>query len=118
MRAYKEKDKILARMIIDRDDYEKMTPHKLFAKIQQHESEDAPTKARESHALVANEQESSKKSSMGKDHKSKKIVESFSDDESSSEEDTSMFIERELGLHLVPKMILVVELPNTNNWTN
>jgi hypothetical protein len=26
--------------------------------------------------------------------------------------------ERELGLHLFPKMILVVELPNTNNWTN
>jgi hypothetical protein len=92
MRAYKEKDKSLARMIRDRDDYEKMTPHKLFAKIQQHESEDAPTKTRESHALVANEQESSKKSLMGKDHKSKKIVESFSDDESSSEEDTSMFI--------------------------
>jgi hypothetical protein len=27
-------------------------------------------------------------------------------------------VERELGLHLFPKMILVVELPNTNNWTN
>jgi hypothetical protein len=27
-------------------------------------------------------------------------------------------IERELGLHLVPKLILVVELPNTNKWTN
>jgi hypothetical protein len=27
-------------------------------------------------------------------------------------------LERELGLHLVPKIILVVELPNTNNWTN
>jgi hypothetical protein len=26
--------------------------------------------------------------------------------------------ERESGLHLVPKIILVVELPNTNNWTN
>jgi hypothetical protein len=26
--------------------------------------------------------------------------------------------ERELGLHLIPKIILVVELPNTNNWTN
>jgi hypothetical protein len=26
--------------------------------------------------------------------------------------------ERELGLHLFPKLILVVELPNTNNWTN
>jgi S-adenosylmethionine:tRNA-ribosyltransferase-isomerase (queuine synthetase) len=77
MRAYKEKDKSLARMIRDRDDYEKMTPHKLFAKIQQHEFEDAPTKTRESHALVANEQESSKKSLMGKDHKSKKIVESL-----------------------------------------
>ena len=92
MRAYKEKDKSLARMIRDRDDYEEMTPHQLFAKIQQHEPEEAPTKTRESHALVANEQESSKKSSMGKDHKSKKIVESSSDDESSSDEDTTMFI--------------------------
>jgi hypothetical protein len=27
-------------------------------------------------------------------------------------------LERELGLHLFPKLILVVELPNTNNWTN
>jgi hypothetical protein len=27
-------------------------------------------------------------------------------------------IERELGLHLFPILILVVELPNTNNWTN
>jgi hypothetical protein len=27
-------------------------------------------------------------------------------------------IERELGLHLFPKLILVVELSNTNNWTN
>jgi hypothetical protein len=92
MRAYKEKDKSLARMIRNRDDYEEMTPHQLFAKIQQHESEEAPTKIRDSHALVANEQESSKKSSMGKDHKSKKIVESSSDDESSSDEDTTIFI--------------------------
>jgi hypothetical protein len=27
-------------------------------------------------------------------------------------------IERELGLYLFPKLILVVELPNTNIWTN
>jgi hypothetical protein len=27
-------------------------------------------------------------------------------------------IERELGLHLFSELILVVELPNTNNWTN
>jgi hypothetical protein len=33
MRAYKEKDKSLARMIRDRDDYEEMTPHQLSAKI-------------------------------------------------------------------------------------
>jgi hypothetical protein len=92
MRAYKEKDKSLARMIRDHDDYEEMTPHQLFAKIQQHESEEAPTKTRESHALVANEQESSKKSSMSKDHRSKKSVESSSEDESSSDEDTTMFI--------------------------
>jgi hypothetical protein len=26
--------------------------------------------------------------------------------------------ERKLGLHLFPKLILVVELPNTNNWTS
>jgi hypothetical protein len=26
--------------------------------------------------------------------------------------------ERELDLHLFPKLILVVELSNTNNWTN
>jgi hypothetical protein len=87
-RACKEKDKSLARMIRDRDDYKEMTPHQLFAKIQRHESEEAPTNTRDSHALVANEQESSKKSSMGKDHKSKKIFESSSDNESSSDEDT------------------------------
>jgi hypothetical protein len=29
-----------------------------------------------------------------------------------------MIAERELGLHLFPILILVVELPNTNNWTN
>jgi transposase InsO family protein len=29
-----------------------------------------------------------------------------------------VYLERELGLHLFPKLILVVELPNTNNWTN
>jgi hypothetical protein len=61
MRAYKEKDKSLARMIRDRDDYEEMTPHQLFAKIQQHESEEAPIKIRDSHALLSNEKESSKK---------------------------------------------------------
>ena len=54
MRAYKEKDKSLARMIRDRDDYEDMTPHQLFAKIQQHESEEAPIKSRDSHALITN----------------------------------------------------------------
>jgi hypothetical protein len=31
MRAYKEKDRRLARMIRDHDDYEEMTPHQLFA---------------------------------------------------------------------------------------
>jgi hypothetical protein len=55
MRAYKEKDKSLARMIRDRDDYEEMTPHQLFAKIQQHESEEAPIKTRDTHALISNE---------------------------------------------------------------
>jgi hypothetical protein len=89
MRAYKEKDKSLARMKRDRDDYEEMTPHQLFAKIQQHESEEAPIKTRDSHALFSNEQDSSKKS---RDHKSKKVVETSSDEESSSDEDTAMFI--------------------------
>jgi hypothetical protein len=31
MRAYKEKDTRLTRMIKDHDDYEEMTPHQLFA---------------------------------------------------------------------------------------
>jgi hypothetical protein len=43
MRAYKEKDMDLARMVRDRDDYEEMTPHQMFARIQQHESKEAPT---------------------------------------------------------------------------
>jgi hypothetical protein len=76
-------------MMRDRDDYEEMTPHQLFAKIQQHESEEAPIKTRDSHALISNEQDSSKKS---KEHKSKKVVETSSDEESSSDEYTSMFI--------------------------
>jgi hypothetical protein len=83
MRAYKEKDKSSTRIIRDRDDYEEMTPHQLFAKIQQHESKEAPIKTRDSHALISNEQDSSKKR---KDHKSKKVV------ETSSDEDTTMFI--------------------------
>jgi hypothetical protein len=89
MRSYKEKDKSLARMIRDRDDYEEMTPHQLFAKIQQHEFEEAPIKTRDSHVLFSNEQDSSKKS---KDQKSKKVVETSSDEDSSSDEDTTMFI--------------------------
>jgi hypothetical protein len=89
MRAYKEKDKSLAKMIRDRDDYEEMTVHQLFAKIQQHDSEEAPTKTRDSHALVANDQDSTKKV---KDSKSKKVVEDSSDVDNSSDEDTTMFI--------------------------
>jgi hypothetical protein len=89
MIAYKEKDKSLARMIRDHDDYEEMTPHQLFAKIQQHESEEALIKTRDSHALISNEQDSSKKI---RDHKSKKVVETSSDGDSSSDEDTAMFI--------------------------
>jgi hypothetical protein len=89
MRAYKEKDKSLARMIRDHDDYEEMTPHQLFAKIQQHESEEAPIKTRDSHALISNEQDTPKKN---KDHKAKKVVKTSSDDDSSSDEDTAMFI--------------------------
>jgi hypothetical protein len=89
MRAYKEKDKSLARMIRDREDYEEMTPHQLFAKIQQYESEEAPIKTRDTHALISNEQDSSKKN---KDHKTKKVVETSSDEDSSSDEDTTMFI--------------------------
>jgi hypothetical protein len=83
MRAYKENDKSLARMIRDDDDYEEMNPHQLFAKIQQHESEEAPINTRDSHALISNERDSSK---------SNKMVETSSDEESSSDEDTTMFI--------------------------
>jgi hypothetical protein len=43
----KKKNKSTARMIRDHDDYEEMTPHQLFAKIQQHKLEEAPTKARD-----------------------------------------------------------------------
>jgi hypothetical protein len=69
-------------MIRDRDDYEEMTPRQLFAKIQ-HESEEAPIKTRDSHALISNEHDFFKKSG---DHKAKKVV------ETSSDEDTAMFI--------------------------
>ena len=31
--AYQDKDFYMARMIRDRDDYEEMTPHQLFAKV-------------------------------------------------------------------------------------
>jgi hypothetical protein len=48
-------------MIRDRDNYEDMTSHQLFAKIQQHESEEAPIKTRDSHALITNEQDNPKK---------------------------------------------------------
>jgi hypothetical protein len=92
MRVYKEKDKSLARMIRDRDDYDGMTPHQLFAKIKQHEAEETPTKARDTHALVVNDQNSSKKSQVSKDHNCKKVVEISSEDESSSDEDTTMLI--------------------------
>jgi hypothetical protein len=90
-RAYKEKDRSLVKMIRYRNDYEEMTPHQLFAKIQQHEAEEAPTKARDTHALVVNDQNSSK-GQVSKDHKCKKVVESSREDESSSNEDTTMCI--------------------------
>jgi hypothetical protein len=92
MRGYKEKDKSLASMIRDHDDYEEMTPHQMFAKIQQHKSKEAPTKTRDTHALVTNDQDTFKKGSVGKDHKCKKVIESSSEDESSSDEGTAMFI--------------------------
>jgi hypothetical protein len=66
-----------------------MTPHQLFAKIQQHESEEAPIKTRDSHASISNEQDTPKKN---KNHKAKKVVEASSDEDSSSDEDTAMFI--------------------------
>jgi hypothetical protein len=58
-----------------------MTHHQLFSKIQQHESGDTPTKpTKDQNALVANEQDSTKKASMGKKeskaHMSKKVIES------------------------------------------
>jgi hypothetical protein len=69
-----------------------MAPHQLFAKIQLHESEEAPTKSRDTHALVVNDQDSSKNGSICKDHKCKKVVESSSELESSSDEDMPMSI--------------------------
>ena len=62
LRAYMEKDLSLARMIRDCDDYETMTPHRLLARIQQHESDEKPLKevSKDSHALVANTQEKGK----------------------------------------------------------
>jgi hypothetical protein len=42
--------------------------------------------------LVANDQDSTKEGSMSKYHKSKKSIESSSEDEISSDEDTWMFI--------------------------
>jgi hypothetical protein len=69
MRAYKEKNKSLARMIRDRDDYEDMTPHQLFAKIQQHESEEAPIKTRDSHALITNEQDTPRRTKTTRQRK-------------------------------------------------
>jgi hypothetical protein len=99
MKAYKKKDNLHARMIRDRNYYEEMMPHQLFAKIQQHELEEAPTKTRDSNALVANEPDSFKKASMGKEelkaHKCKKVIESSSDGKSSRDdvhEEVAMFI--------------------------
>ena len=45
-------------MIIDRYDYETMTPHCLLARIQQHESDEKPLNlvSKDPHALVANTQ--------------------------------------------------------------
>jgi hypothetical protein len=42
----------------------------------------------------------------------------FGEDEGTLITAGRLHAERELGLHLFPKLILVVELPNTNNWTN
>lgn len=99
MKAYKKMDKLLTRMIRDHNDYEEMMPHQLFAKIQQHELEEAPTKTRDSNSLVANEPNSLKKAYMGneelKAHKCKKVIESSSDGKSSSDdvhEEVAMFI--------------------------
>jgi hypothetical protein len=58
MRSYKEEDMGLARMIRGQDDYEEITPHQMFAKIQHRESEEASTKARDTNDLDADEQES------------------------------------------------------------
>ncbi|KAJ1283655.1 hypothetical protein BS78_03G145000 [Paspalum vaginatum] len=55
MRAYQVKDKNLAKIVKDRDDYEHMKPHHLYAKLQQHEAEDevADKQIREVNALAA-----------------------------------------------------------------
>jgi hypothetical protein len=46
----------------------------MFTKIQQHESKEASTKARDTNALATIEQESLKKSSSSKDYKHKKVL--------------------------------------------
>jgi hypothetical protein len=89
LRAYQVKDKALARMIRDRDDYELMKPHQLLAKLKQHEiADDAATKtaSRVSNAMVSHEEGTGKGVAL-QANKEKMIEESSSEEESSSDED-------------------------------
>jgi len=103
MRAYQVKDKNLAKIIKDRDDYEDMKPHHLYAKLQQHEAEDeaADQQIREVKALAARKSNNHncQKDDEGEHSSSckhKKVVEESSSDEESSSEDeeenVAMFI--------------------------
>ncbi|WVZ55414.1 hypothetical protein U9M48_006074 [Paspalum notatum var. saurae] len=94
MRAYQVKDKNLAKIIKDRDDYEDMKPHHLYAKLQQHEAEDeaADQQIREVKALAARKSNNHNCQKDDKDEpssscKHKKVVEESSSDEESSSED-------------------------------
>src|SRR5579859_5671735 len=97
LRAYQVKDKALARMIRDRDDYEMMKPHQLLAKLKQHEIEDdaaTKTASRVSNAMVSHGEGTGKGVAL-QANKEKMIEESSSVEESSSGEENqniAMFI--------------------------
>ncbi|KAJ1253494.1 hypothetical protein BS78_K248900 [Paspalum vaginatum] len=95
MRAYQVKDNNLAKIIKDRDDYEHMKPHHLYAKLQQHQAEDevANKQIREVNALATTKSNNTKyqkddecEYSSSCKHK-KTIKESSSDEESTGEDE-------------------------------
>jgi hypothetical protein len=91
LRAYQIKDKDLARMIRDRDDYELMKPHQLLAKLKQHEiADEAATKtaSRVSNAMVPHGEGAGKGIAL-QANKVKMVEESSCEEESSSEDEES-----------------------------